>query len=232
MIVEYSDTDFTSLTYIINVDDLTSQITEAGLAVLYINTVNIHSGPPYTVSIFFSGNLSNEERDTLDAVINNYDGIDPEILKTTYCIISDIKSSGTNGGSSVKNAWTIRDLNTITGNTLLFSLQNNTFTIKEPGNYKISIKSVVNGCRNNQLRLYNNTDNSVAAYGLCSFASSGNTLSDSGNDTSLLDYILTISVPKTFEIQHICSKSVNKTGFGLAGGFGEELYTIVIINSL
>jgi hypothetical protein len=39
-------------------------------------------------------------------------------------------------------------------------------------------------------------------------------------------------VPKTFEIQHICSKSVNKTGFGLAGGFGEKLYTIVIINSL
>ena len=135
--------------------------------------------------------------------------------------LSDEKSSGTDGGTFVAGSWQIRDLNTLTQNSSFVSLSNNEFTLDE-GSYIIFFESPAYNVNSHQIRLYNVTDGSVVANGTNSYASSSCTYS------KLYQYLVLTS-SKTFRVEHRCGVSKTDNGYGIAGGWGPEIYTNGII---
>ena len=135
--------------------------------------------------------------------------------------ISDEKSSGTDGGTFVAGSWQIRDLNTLAQNSSFASLSNNEFTLGA-GSYIMFFESPAYNVNAHQIRLYNVTDGSVLANGTNSYASSSCTYS------KLYQYVV-LTTTKTFRVEHRCSASKVDNGYGIAGGWGPEIYTNGII---
>lgn len=172
------------------------------------------------LTFYFYASLSNTDKTTLDNIVSNYVYVPQKT--DTIAHIKDIKTIGTNGGTFTNGTWQTRTLNTLEGNVSFVSLNNNQF-ILESGKYIINVRAPACNVRNHQCRLYNITDDT---YILGSSAFSFNESITVSELISLID----ISSEKTYEVQHICSDTVENVGFGKSTGFsGDEIYTQLTI---
>lgn len=139
-----------------------------------------------------------------------------------YCLIEDVKASGTNGGTFTSGSWQKRTLNTVQYNAGIPVFLSNSQLIFDPGIYKIKASAPAYGVNRHQLRLYNVTAAEVTKYGRSMYTPAA----DGVYNASELIHVLEIpSVQTTFEIQHKCETSRSTTGFGIANSNGDEIYT-------
>lgn len=144
-------------------------------------------------------------------------------------VIQDVKSSGTNGGTSSSGNWYTRTLNTYQINQIgLDAISSNRFTLPA-GTYNIRACSFIHNVAgvSNQIRIYNVTDATSAILGLTNM----NAFSDySSSVWATLDGCIEIASSKTFELQYRCSYSSSSSyALGQASGWGNEIYSIVSI---
>jgi hypothetical protein len=149
----------------------------------------------------------------------------PQFGTGSITILADVKATSTNGGGFTSGAWRTRTLNTVLGSTGSVSLSSNQFTLSA-GTYYINAFVPGYRCNNHQAMLYNITDSSTGALGVSSFSTSNAAAS---LVPSFISTVITIPSSKVFEIQHRCSSTRDADGFGLASGFGSEVYTTVSI---
>ena len=141
-------------------------------------------------------------------------------------IIKDVKSSGTQGGTFNDNAWRERDLNTLVDPfSIVTSLSGNEFTLSA-GTYYLHAAVPAFDVDEHKARLYNVSDSSVEVYGQSAFS-----CEDDGGATSnsIIQHVFTLVSSKTFRIEHRGDNNKSNTGFGVATGWGEEVYTVVTI---
>ncbi len=177
------------------------------------------------VDVYFADALSEGDKTILDGIIYNYSYEAAPVVNQNIAIIRNVKPPGTNGGSFAQNTWVQRQLNTIEGSTDFASIASNQFTL-QPGVYIITAKCPACNVQSHQARLKNVTDNTFVmgtnAYTTGSLMTNSDIYSQEN-----------ISVAKTYQIDHICSKSVDSIGLGRATGFNsDEIYTTIIIQSL
>lgn len=221
----YSYADFVNST-IINIGDIQLQVNALNLlssSLLYINSGFNTEFNADIVEFVFSNELNTDDKNALDDYINNYVGVSPRI--DIICTIKDEKPPGTNGGDFDKDIWITRTLNTIEGNVDFVSLSNNIITIK-PGKYIITIKAPGCGIKNNQVRLYNITNDT--------FSLGMNAYSDKNMITySEFHQMMIFEVETQLKVEHICSNTEKNVGFGRATGYNtSEIYTTVVIHQL
>lgn len=146
----------------------------------------------------------------------------PDNLKIVQ--LWDQKTRGTNGGTFDNDIWQTRDLNQVSGDISIVSLSNNQFTLNA-GTYDLYVCAPAYRVNDNQIRLQNITDDVTEKYGSSERANSNVT------SHSYLFHRLTVTSPKTFEIQHQCTSSNKNDGLGYATGFVDnvEIYTQVQI---
>lgn len=137
-----------------------------------------------------------------------------------YALLRDEKPQNTDGGTFTSGAWQTRDLNTeVFDPRSLASLSANRVTLAA-GTYRVRISCPAYGCNEHQARLYNVTDGVEALMGTMERSSVYNTA------RSLIIGRLTLAAQKTFEVQHRCETTRSTDGFGVAGNFGLEVYTV------
>lgn len=135
--------------------------------------------------------------------------------------ISDVKASGTLGGTFTSGAWRTRTLNTLADPTsIVVSLSSNQFTLPA-GEYYVQAQAKVGSAVNShKLKLANISDTTDAIIGLSSVSP----------DSATLNGSITITSTKVFELQHRSSGSGN---FGEVSTFSvNEVYAQVIITKV
>jgi hypothetical protein len=143
-------------------------------------------------------------------------------------LIEDQKSTGTNAGTFTSGDYRIRDLNTFVYNLAdIVTLNSNRFTLPA-GTWRISWSAPAYIVNTHQTILYNYSDSNVVSRGSSAHSSS----SYYAETRSVGATVVTIAAPKIFEIMHICTTTAATTGFGVACGFGTEMYTQVEIWSV
>ena len=146
-------------------------------------------------------------------------------------LIRDSKSTGTNGGSFNSGGWIGRVLNTITasgdsGDDV--TLSSNVVTLS-PGYYKWQSRAPGYHCDRHQTRLFDVTNNTAVAYGSCAYSPGG--ASNSSQSDSIIQTFLSISVPTTYRLEHMCMSTQANNGLGIASNFAgnTEIYSTVYI---
>jgi hypothetical protein len=141
--------------------------------------------------------------------------------------IEDQKSSGTDGGDFTSGAWRTRDLNTVSGDVSIVSLNSNQFTL-QPGKYIIDASASALSVDRHKCRIRNITDgtNYIGTV----------ELSDSSASTSNRTFAtanISISEAKVFELQHYGQTTELGVGFGSALNDGTvEVYSKITIRKL
>ena len=150
-------------------------------------------------------------------------------LQPRVAYLSDVKSAGTAGGSSVVGQQT-RTLNTIVDPTgIVVSLASNQFTLPA-GQYTIFAEAPAYNCGQNKLRLRNVTDSTIVLYGTSEYVHSGAT---AGQSSSKLNGTFTITSQKTFDIQHYTVTVQGTNGLGVPTSNGDiETYATVKIEKI
>jgi len=139
--------------------------------------------------------------------------------KSPDAVIEDIKTSGTFGGASVATAWTTRVLNTNTRDPDGFvTLSSNTISVSVDMWAEWSTPAYLSNAH--QSRLFNVTDNAVAAYGSSEFATGSQNVQTRSTGGALL------TAGKVYRIEHYVAVA-NANGFGSAMAQGGEVYTRV-----
>lgn len=145
-----------------------------------------------------------------------------------YLLYRDVKAAGTNGGTFTSGAWQTRDLTEETidsGNN--GSLAANQITLAA-GTYECDISAPGYRVDFHQIRLWNDTDSAVIAYG-----TSERSESTAATSRSFLTYRFTIAGSKVFEIQHRCSDTTATDGFGTANNFGgDEVFAVAVFERI
>lgn len=146
------------------------------------------------------------------------------VVNQAYIKLSDVKPSGTAGGTFTAGAWQTRTLNTEDSDTGGHcTLSANQFTL-EAGTYRILAAAPAYAATLHKTQLYNVTDASVEILGTSSHSSS----SAGGTSTSTVTGEFTIASTKTFELQHRNSVTRSSDGFGIASNFSvSEVYAVV-----
>lgn len=120
--------------------------------------------------------------------------------------------------------WRTRTLNTVHGSNVNFwvTLAGNEFTLEE-GHYFIAANARTFNVGNNQLRLFDVTNNVPVFYG-----------ENSDNKLAILKrHLLVPTNGPVFRLEHRCETTQADTGFGVANGFGgPEIYTQVKIQQI
>ena len=146
-------------------------------------------------------------------------------VASSSVMITETEASGTNGGTFTAGSWQIRTLNTLS-NTGIATLANNQFTL-QPGLYTINANAPAYLVNGHQARLQNITSGTTQLLGTSAFSpSSGGSMT-----TSFIRGQFSISQASVFEIQHICATTEANNGFGIASGFGNEVYTMVAVTA-
>ena len=145
---------------------------------------------------------------------------------TSYAVICDQKSLGTDAGSFTTGDWRTRDLNTeITDADGIVSISSNQFTL-QAGTYFIEASAPAYKVIRHMIKLRQTSGTPAdIAFGTSVYAGSSVTLSN----TSVLATRLTITGATTYEIQHDCTETSTTYGFGVGGDRGVEKYTVVKI---
>ena len=154
------------------------------------------------------------------------------VPRTAY--IKDVKSSGTNGGTSTALTVTTRELNSLKGDVEFISLSSNQITL-QPGKYEITASAPAYDLNRHQIFLYDSTSLSYIINGSSEFADTGGT----GQTRSMLDGVLDITTTTTYEIRHWTEgTSTGGNGLGVASDIHasnpqtEEVYTQVKITRI
>jgi hypothetical protein len=146
-------------------------------------------------------------------------------ITKTYWTITDQKTAGTNGGTSVANTWSVRTLNTITSsqtNTAV-TLASNQITVTAGTYYfDIRVPGYTGNTGGHTARLYNVTTSAVALLG----SACQNDISFSH---SIIAGFITVASTTVFSVQHNFTVSTTNTGLGYATGLQAEVYTICTI---
>lgn len=142
--------------------------------------------------------------------------------------VRDEKSSGTNGGSSSSGLFVRRTLNTVVTSTIAgASLASEQFTLPA-GTYDIQASAPAHQSGKHQARLYNATDASYPIIGTSE-------VNDPNGDATTRSFVagrFTIASTKTFELRHRVLVAQATNGYGVATGFGTEVYADVIIRRI
>ena len=147
-------------------------------------------------------------------------------LFSSYAILEDQKSNGTDGGGISSGSWVKRDLNTeVADPDGIVSLSSDQFTLGA-GTYLIKWRAPGYHCNIFVAQLYNATDSSVVAGGDPTYCRD---LYHYGYSEGAAR--ITITGDKAFEIQQQVDTTANTNGLGLASPFnaGVEVYTRVEI---
>jgi hypothetical protein len=184
---------------------------------------NINNVTTRVVTIYFDNSLSSGDLIAVTGVVNTY----THVIYSSLCILKDLKSSGTDGGSFNSNVWQKRDLNTISGTVNYVTISSNQF-ILTAGRYLVIARSPAFEVDNHQIRIRNITD-SISYLG-----DNGTSPVGSGVMTvSSVTIVVDVAVSTTFEIQHMCSSFKATDGLGKNLNFGSgEIYTTVFLNKL
>ena len=143
-----------------------------------------------------------------------------------YAVIADQKAQNTNGGTFTSGAWRTRDLNTeITDPNGIVSISSNQFTLVA-GDYLVRWSAPADAVNVHQSRLYNVTDASVVSVGTSAYSVTGGYAVTTSDGAARVSIVST----KTFRIEHQCNLTTAGTGFGRAGNFATEQYTMVEIH--
>ena len=146
---------------------------------------------------------------------------------TSYALIGDVKSTGTEGGTFTNGTWQTRDLNTeISDVDDIVSISSNQFTL-QAGTYFVRATALGYRVDRHLAKLRNITDSTDVQFGTSEYAGESN----EGAAYSKIISRFTISGAKAFEIQHRGQVTKASNGFGIAANFTgySELYTIVEI---
>jgi len=156
-------------------------------------------------------------------------------LFSSYAIIADRKSRGTDGGAvpSGTNVWFTRTLNTeIADPDGIVSISSNQFTLAA-GTYLIKWRVPASRIKTFMTALYNVTDSSYTEYGQTSYSDFSDGSNDYGNGLARV----VISGSKAFEIRMITESTDGNAQHGLGRTVlssltnftGNETYTVVEI---
>lgn len=151
------------------------------------------------------------------------EGYNPTQFGGDYIKLSDVKTSTTNGGSSIAGTQ-VRTLNTKdvdTGGHC--TLASNQFTLAA-GTYYIKILSSAYGVGRHKAFLYNVSDSSTDLLGHSFYADNANNV----NNASIAQGPITIASAKTFELRQYTQIAVATYGLGIAANDGtDEIYSTV-----
>lgn len=141
-----------------------------------------------------------------------------------YIKLSDVKFTGTSGGSTTALSWQTRTLNTEDSDTGSHcTLATNQFTLAA-GTYRIKVLAPAWEVNRHKIRLRNISDSTTDLTGRSDWAPT----SPATQTYAGLEGQFTIASSKTFEIQHYTTSSVAGQGFGVETSDGsDEVYTVV-----
>ena len=150
-------------------------------------------------------------------------------LFESYSILTDEKTAGSAGGTFTTGAWRTRDLQNEVYDGIGITFSTNEF-ILPAGNYLIQWSAPAYSINLHKSRLYDVTGTAVIEYGSSEMASSllGH-YADVGMTRSFGSARVTPSGTNNYKIEHYCEDTYATEGFGHAGGFAVEVYTIVEI---
>lgn len=192
---------------------------DAGLVQISTNTVH---------TLLFSDNTSQTSGYLTISASKNPALTGMNVLQPRIATISDIKASGTAGGSSVVG-WQTRTLNTLDDGSIGITLSANQFTLPV-GEYYIesSVPSFKAGRTKSRIR--NITDTTDAIIGSSEFSSQG---ADYSSVTSTLTGRITVTTPKTFELQTYAAMATATNGLGVETSAAvSEIYSVVKITKV
>ena len=161
----------------------------------------------------------------------NLTGLPASGLFSSYAIIADQKSQGTDGGASTAGTWHTRDLNTeLSDPDGIVSISSNQFTL-QAGNYFIEARAPSYQPSRHRLKLYQTSGTPAdVAFGTNEFMSYGSgTAANAVQTTAFLSCRITISTATTYEIRHYIQAAKAGNGLGVAVSQGVELYCLVKI---
>jgi hypothetical protein len=222
-VIEWNDSDG----WVKVISPLIIDFVEGDVITLNIDDANIGAGTLTVTSEGVSGvgggsfNLTVEEEDGTPSVSNvgkivvsngtlESVGGGVVILKSPkYIYLRDEKSEGTEGGTSVANAWTKRTLNTeVSDEYELCSIASDQITLA-PGTYRCKASAPFLASGAAKLRLRNITDSATALVGKSVYGA----LNAEGV-TAVLSGQFTITTSKIFELQYIVETAQATFGLG------------------
>ena len=147
-------------------------------------------------------------------------------LFSSYAVVTDEKSNGTDGGTFSNGAWRQRDINTEKFDPDgIVSVSGNEITLVA-GTYYIEVAAPAYGTTRHMAKIYSISSPSQDWYGENAFAHG----SHYATTHSFVRARIVCSGARTLGIAHRCETSRSNTGFGVACSFGNvETYTIVKI---
>ena len=154
----------------------------------------------------------------------NQSGVYEWPIKVAY--LSEVQTSGTEGGSTLANSTVVRTLNTkVDPDGIVTSLISNQFTLPA-GTYDIYATSPV--CASDRARayLYNVTDSVKTILGTPNY----NYAAAYANINSVVSGQIVIAVSKVFELRQYTLNAHATNGLGVAGASGDnEVFSIIKI---
>jgi len=140
-----------------------------------------------------------------------------------YVKVSDVKASGTAGGTFTSGSWQTRDINTEDNDgEAIASISSNQVTLPA-ATYECEIRCPARRCEQNQARLYDTTGAVVLVLGCSSESAYVDDV-----QYSFISGEFTLSASSVLEIQHRCKSTRAGDGFGEAASWGDEVYTTAI----
>ena len=160
------------------------------------------------------------------------------LLQPRIATLSDVKASGTAGGTATSGSYQTRTLNTLSDPSgIVTSLASNQFVLPA-GEYYIEAEAPAAAVGQqvigkHKAKLRNITDGVDSIIGTATAAQGNPTSSVIISSTSNIKGNLVISSSKTFEVQHRVETTRAGDGFGTPSSFGDnEVYTIVKITKV
>ena len=161
------------------------------------------------------------------------DNVACEAVDPDYIIYTDVKPSGTSGGTTLAASWQTRTLNTVDKEKdtsgSFSALSSNQFTL-QAGRYKVRATVPTYMTQRSKAAIINVTDSTVAIVGNTSYHENGYFNGSHLTVTGEID----IAGVKAFEVWHYTQSAVGTYGLGVettASGYAEK-YTIVEIYRL
>ena len=139
-----------------------------------------------------------------------------------YIKVSDQKAQNTDGGTFTSGDWRTRDINTENHDTGgKCSIAGNQITL-DAGTYICLIRCPAYRVASHEAQLYNVTDAGTVLIG----GVARNDINQLIQTDSIIQGLFILAAQKTLEIRHICETTFADYGFGYAGNFGTEVYTV------
>ncbi len=198
-------------------DTITVKHNDGGATVKFRNIVSgdvtLSNVKPILYQLVSSNNLSQINHDA------NFGGTSASIA-----ILTDEKTTGTQGGSSSTNTWNARDLNTEQDDPDgIVTIASDEFT-PIAGDYRLSAYAPALNTNGHRLRLFNVTGAAVVQEGATLY----NAVASSAN--AQLDVRFTANGTDAYRIDHWTELAVATTGLGRRANDGSpEIYLVIVL---